>query len=133
MVITMKDIITIDFDALLRTPLEKAFFMIRLDFICSQKGIECIIKETGKGLHVYIVFDRKLDFWEKIVIRSYLLDDPMRIEIDIRRKELGLDDFIDTLFYSKREHGKIKYVEKHTNIKTIEKTLFIKYSPIFIH
>jgi len=89
-----------------RSEYEILFFMIRWNYICKQ--IDCKVCLTKKGLHLYVLDKR--ENLNDIPIRAFLGDDPIRLEIDIKRKMRKLDILTNTLFKEKFE-GKEHYKE----------------------
>ena len=118
--------VTIDFDAKERTPFEKALFLARIMHIC--RIAKCRIALSKKGLHVYI--DLRLPLWARIVLRSYLLDDPMRLEIDIKREEYGWCLPQETLFNAKCQEDYC-YSETEVKIEELDRILFKHFSPAY--
>lgn len=107
--------ITIDFDWELRKPFERLVFVLRLMQVCRE--LECHIAKTKKGYHVYIKIDSYS--WEKaLALRTYLLDDPMRIEFDWMRHSRGIDHWTETLFIAKRQR-EYEYQEKIVSINEL--------------
>lgn len=116
-------IIGIDYDWSVRDPLERTIFLLRLKQICSI--YRCRIALTRKGIHVYIYFNRKLDYWQKRVIRTYLYDDVIRVFYDDWRYLKKYYNAVDTLFNVKFDpfKKKILYKEEEISIEELEKML----------
>lgn len=94
--------ITVDFDMDFRSDLDMLIFYYRLKDICSK--YKCEITKTKKGIHAVIYVD--MDFFKQIAVRSYLLDDPERIEFDIKRYYRNMHRWINTIFIRKIDnHG----------------------------
>jgi len=83
-----------------RTDFETTFFLLRWNYVC--KKANCRVCLSRKGLHLYIDDDRRNDFG----LRAYLGDDPIRLDIDLKRRLKGLEMFADTLFNEKAEGSK---------------------------
>lgn len=122
--------VTIDFDALERTPTIKAFFLVRILFLCKTVKIKCVIRKSKKGLHVYI--NIPLEFWKRYVIRSILFDDPARIEIDEKRHFSGAHEIEETLFEAKCQK-EYCYNEQEIDINELDRILFKEFSPVYAH
>jgi len=122
--VTYKTIVGIDYDYTVRSELEKAMFLLRLKQICQTHT--CRIKQTRKGIHVYIYFDRKLSYWEKRAVRVYLFDDIIRVFYDDQRYYKKLYGTVDTLFNVKFDPftKKVLYEEREVSIDELEKILF---------
>ena len=78
-----------------RTPLETLICLLRLAYVCSDR--RCYVCRTRKGIHIYIYTD-VYDIERAVALRSYLCDDPIRIDIDINRVSHGKLAYIETLF-----------------------------------
>lgn len=111
--------VTVDYDFTDHTDLENVIFLLRLKHVCSV--YECRIARTHKGLHVYIKIN-DYDFWRAIVLRTYLFDDPCRIEIDIIRWYSGLRHWVETLFIAKKDIG-YEYVEEETSLEELTRSM----------
>lgn len=111
--------VTVDFDSNLRNYYEKALFFARLISIC--KHLECKIFKSKKGIHVYI--EELLPLYARIAFRSYLLDDPMRLEIDLDRELFGWCLPSETLFNAKCQK-EYCYEEEEIDIEELEDILF---------
>lgn len=110
--------VTVDFDAEDKTLYEIALFIARLKSVCRLAG--CEITKSRKGIHVRI--DVSLGFWPRIALRSYLLDDPMRIEIDIERHLNGWHALEETLFNAKCQ-SEYCYSEEKISLEELEHIL----------
>jgi len=82
--------------------------MLQCYFNAKQFG-EVTVMETRHGYHLYILVDRELTVEENFYMRRVLGDDWQRLQYDELKRDLGLIDFIDTLFVTKRERDGSTY------------------------
>lgn len=100
--------ITVDLDLVNLDSLTREICLARVRYIC--RDVECEIYRTYKGYHIYIHAD--VDFWKRIALRSWLCDDPNRIDFDIKRYYLGIEHWTETLFAWKVEKDHTSIEEK---------------------
>jgi hypothetical protein len=100
--------ISIDLDTKNQFKLLKAYFNMKR----FSDNVE--VKETGKGFHVKGYFENRTPE-QNIHIRRMLGDCEGRLELDERRLQVGLGEFIETLFIWKKIRGKVT-MEQDYNI-----------------
>lgn len=108
----LDNVVTIDVDNNRLSGLEKTILSLRLENIC--RMYRCDVYETKNGLHIYIYLNRKIGFWDHVVIRTMLFDDPERLNFDVMRYYRRAYNFMNTLFMMKRTKDGVS-VERKTN------------------
>ena len=89
----------------------------RLKSLCSRPNVECEVYKTRHGYHIYVKLPKPISLWSRLMLRSYLCDDPDRYLIDLRKAEIGFFGPVGTLFQATNK-GKI-YVEKRIDIEQL--------------
>ena len=105
--------ITVDFDSHGKLHLERLKFLFNLMYIAG----DIRIAETHKGYHVYIDIDG-YDFGKALAVRGWLGDDPMRMEVDIKRWYSGLKHWVETLFRCKKQ-AEYEYCEREIDLEQL--------------
>ena len=103
------DVITLDLDYPI-TKFESSMYKALLEaFAESYPGVESIyIRKSSSGnIHVSIHLKHPVSFWDRVVIRAWLHDDPSRIVNDIKRFTKG--EPIERLFSTKGTDGVFRH------------------------
>lgn len=101
-------IVKLDFDK------PTQFILLRAYFTLKYLGAKVFTFRTNKGWHIYALFDKEGK--SPLDLRRYLGDDEGRIEFDEVREQLGLYDWMDTLFTE-------KYVVSKQGIKKVHEEM----------
>lgn len=91
--------ITLDWDIDFST-IKNSITYKRFKGFCKGNALECYVRRSSTGnTHAIIHLRYHIDFWTRILIRTYLRDDPFRIVNDLNRVVQG--EHTDVLFDTK--------------------------------
>lgn len=95
--------IGVDLDNVSRLNLLKTFFNAKHFF----PNTKIEVKATAHGYHIRIYKQHSIE--QNINVRRSLNDDPMRLMCDENRIIVGLEDWVDTLFFCKQTGTKVTH------------------------